>query len=185
MRLPENVWSSRALRRRLEQEARFESNQGKAQKKHYWFTVPEGDTLRGDIALRNFTPGPFDIEPHPAQIEMARHLRGELQRGYHFDGVWIVGWTHPPATWDVIHVDGDNVWSRLVMIWLDGDADPQYTVESDMPIPVMIENGPEYYIGLCLQAHAAYTEAYSAEALKEDMGIKDAQTSKEVLSTIN
>lgn len=185
MKLPENVWKSKVILNRLEAEARFESNFGFAEKKHYWFTVPEGDSKRGNIELRNFRPSEFDADPHPHQKGMAINLQSALQKEAGFDGVWIVGWTHPPSMAELIRIDGDNCWSRLVMIWLDEDADPKYTLESDIPIFEMIQNGIEYYLSLAHQAHEKWDEAYGKRAMKDDFQIKEGQMKKAALSTIN
>lgn len=183
--LPDNVWKSKALLRRLKAEAGFESNNGSPEKQHYWVLVPQADTRADEIILKNFEESPLDCLPHEIQQDMARQIRQELQRNQHYDGIWIVGWTHPPASWDVVRIDGDNCWGRLIMIWLDEDADPQYTVESDIHIATMVQNGIETYLNHAAEAHQRWLEEYGPKAMKNDMGIKEEQTVKETLSTIH
>lgn len=185
MRLPEEIWNSKVIKKRMRDEAHFECSHGLPIKAHYWFTVPQGDTRRGNLELRNFMPGVLDIDPHEHQKGMARTLRESLQREAHHDGVWILGWTHPPSSTDAILEDGDNCWGRLVMIWLDEDADPQYTVESDLPIAQMISHGMQYYIDLAQQAHERWKESYGKKALKEDFGITSEQQTKKALEALN
>lgn len=183
--LPSNIWKSKAIRTRLEQEARFESNHGRADKPHYWIIAPEGDSRRGEVVLSNFEESILDCEPHELQQDFARQIQKSVQKEAHFDGVWLVGWTHPPAGWDAIRVDGNNCWGRLIMIWLDEDADAQYTVESDIPFIQMVQAGVDNYITQAERAHHEYVAHYGKKAMKNDFGIKEDQTSKEALSTIH
>ncbi len=185
MKLPANIWNSKAIRNRLFAEASFECAHGMPSKFHYWVVVPEGDTMRGQIVLKNYTASPLSIDPHEMQQEFARQVREVLQKELHHDGVWVVGWTHPPEAWEAVRIDGDNVWGRLIMIWLDEDADPQYTVESDLPFLAMVEAGIENYLGQAARAHEAWSKEYGKKAMKEDFGIKANQTTKEALATLH
>ena len=183
--LPENLWTSPIIKNRLIVEATFDSNHGPAEKHQYWTIVPQADSKRGEIILKNFKPGVMDIEPHEMQQEFARRLQEGLQKHAHFDGFWLVGWTHPPASWEVIREDGDNCWYRLIMIWLDEDGDPHYTLESDMPFPTMVENGLEYYAKLAHEAHETWSAEYATKKMKKDMGLTDDQQTKAVLASIH
>ena len=186
MRIPENIWNSPVIRQRLLLEAAYECDtHGAPQHPFYWFNVPEGDTKRGALDLRNFVPTPFHIDPHALQMDFAREIREHLQSEEHHDGLWIVGWTHQPPQYEAIRIDGDNTWCRMVMIWLDEDADPQYTLESEVPFFQMVENGTSYYVGLAAEAYEKWQEIYSSKNLIKDMELKDDQISKPALEALN
>lgn len=183
--LPQNTYKSEIIRQRLFLEAGYEGVHGVSQKPYFWVVVPEADTKRGKIVLKNFKETETDVAPHPIQIEFAKELLERLQRTTHHDGIWIVGWTHPPDFSQIIRVDGDNVWSRLIMIWLDKDADPQFTLDSEMPVAQMVENGSAYYANLAEDAYETFMEEYSEGRMKEEMGLSDDQMTKAVLSSLN
>ena len=146
--LPENIWQSPVIRKRLEAEAAFECAHGSPQKPQYWICVPDATNIssRHNAVLKNYNAGVLDIDPHEMQQSFVQELRYRLQKEVGHDGVWIAGFTHPPATFEAIKVDGDNCWNRLVMIWLDGDCDPQFTVEFDRPFVELIQEGGHYLL---------------------------------------
>lgn len=184
--LPENIWNSPTIRQRLFSEAQIESSRGRAEKPYYYFNVPQVDNpVQQSIELRNYYPSIFDIDPHDLQKELALKIRQALQHEVSHGGCWIVGWTHPPAQMEAIREDGDNVWGRLVIIWLDEDADPHYTLESDISFIAMATNGVDYYVRLAENAHEKWLKEYSPKVLKEDMGLKDDQQHKDSLSTLH
>ncbi len=181
MKLPDNLWKSRAILSRLSKEAAFD-NPGLA---HYWFAVPEADTKVDLIELRNFEPSIFHIDPHPHQKGMAIEMMMELNRHIDHDGLWIVGWNRPPAGWESIKVDGDNCWSQMIMIWLDEDGDIKFPLTTELSIVEIVSSGIEYYVELCERAWQSWNENYGKRAMKSEFGIKDDQLSKVALSTIN
>lgn len=185
MSLPEHLWNSPVIRKRLYDEAGFESNHGAPHKVHYWMIVPEANIMRGEVILKNFEPNFCDIEPHEMQQEFARQVQKMLQSGLHHDGMWICGWTHPPASHDVIRVDGSTCWDRLVMIWLDEDGDPKFTVESDIPFAAMMESGERYYYDLAERAWGAWDEFYGKKAMKDDFAVTDGQQTKAALASLH
>jgi len=181
--LPENIWNSPAIRKRLWQEAGFDIDRG-VFKQQYWMLVPEAPSMRGEITLRNYTPSVIDVDPHELQVHFAKEMREALQRTVAHDGVWIVGYTHPPGSDQVVRVDGDNAWNRIIMIWLDEDADAQFTVESDLPFIDMVTAGKHYYCNLADQAWEKYEEAFGKRAMKGDFMLSEDQKNKEALSTL-
>lgn len=183
--IPEAVYKSMVLRDRLNMEAGFEGKNGRASKPHFWVTAPEADSKRGCIVLKNFRESEFDIAPHPVQQQFARELQAHLQREHHHDGMWIVGWTHPPEFANLIRIDGDNVWGRLIMIFLDEDADPQFTTESERLIADMVEDGIIYYGNMASASWEEWQAEYSARNMKDDMGLKDNQMIKATLSSLH
>lgn len=183
--LPENIWNSQVIKKRLWNEANFESNNGAPAKAHYWIVAPTVDGSRDHHILKNFSVGIMDVEPHDMQMAFAQELRYRLQKDLSHDGLWLVGWTHPPASWEAIKVDGDNCWNRLVMVWLDEDADPHFTVETDIPFVEMIGRGGHYYLELAEEAHKTWAEAYGKKARRDDFGLRDDQQTKKALAALN
>lgn len=180
-KLPENTWKSKVLLTRLAQEALFECRWGIPDRGLYWFLIPEADTGRGQNTLKNYKTDIMTDDPHPAQIEMAREIHTLLTRGASMDGYWIVGWTHPPAQWEGLKVDGDNCWGRLAMIWLDEDGDPHFTVEFDRLFADMMDDGAEYFAAMAVQAYIDWSAEYRPEVLRDEMGLADKDMTKAVL----
>lgn len=184
MILPENLWKSPVIQKRLAVEAGFECNgAGISEKKHYWCLVPFADSKDGVTVLRNYEKSLQDADPHEMQQEFARQVMTMLQREAGFDGLWLVGWTHPPSSYEVL-TDTGNCWARLIMIWHDSHGDPQYTVESDFPFVAMMEAGEAYYVGLAHDAHQQWKEVYGPKVLKADMGLKDHQVKSAALEAL-
>jgi hypothetical protein len=183
LRLPDNLWKSPVIKTRLLQEACFECNHGISEKKHYWVMVPQADTMTGVIGLKNYEENLQNADPHELQQDFAKKIMSSLMAHASFDGLWIVGFTHPPTTYGVI-TGTENCWNRLIAIWLDEDGDPQYTVESDFPFVQQVNMGDQYYVGLAVQAHEQWKEMYGRKAMKSDMMLKDSQTTKAALEAL-
>lgn len=184
-RLPQNVWNAPKLRQRMEDEAGFECSWGIPDRKLYWISVPESDTLRGNIELRNFEPSLINFDPHDHQKGMALQLRQALQKEISFDGVWIVGWTHPPSVDSAIRIDGDNAWNRLIVAWLDKDADWQFTCEFDSPLWEMVQNGIVYYLEAIENSWHQWDENFGRKALKHNFEIKESEQKAATLESMN
>jgi len=181
--LPSNLWKSPVIKSRLLEEAAFEGQQGLAEKVFYWVIVPEADSKDGTIVLKNFKPNLTDIEPHEMQKHFVKELQRFLMKEIHFNGMWTVGWTHPPTSYDVLTAD-DNCWNRLIFIWHDADGDPHYTLESEMPFIQMVESGMQYYAELANQAHEQWREVYSSTRMKSDMMLTEDQQTKASLEAL-
>jgi len=183
--IPEDVYKSMIIRDNLIIEAHFEGKNGRASKPYFWVTVPEADTKRGCVILKNFKESEFEIAPHPVQQQFSRELQAHLQREHHHDGMWIVGWTHPPEFADLIRIDGDNVWSRMIVCYLDSDADWQFSIDFERPVAEMIEDGVAYFGDQASNAFETWRTEYSAKKMKDDMGLKDNQMTKATLSSLH
>ena len=181
--LPENFWSSPVIKKRLANEATFECDRGEPEKPHYWCRAPMADTKDGSLILKNFEPSMMDCAPHEMQQEFARVVQEMLMVEAGFDGMWIVGWTHPPSTYGVI-TDTENCWGRLICIWLDAGGDPQFTLESDLDFTDMMESGEHYYVGLAHEGYQTWLGMYGKKALKEDMGLMESQMKHEALEAL-
>ncbi len=181
--LPSNLWNSPVIKKRLAQEAAFECAWGVPDKKQYWCMVPLADSKDGFTVLKNYGTNHMNADPHEMQQVFARKIMTELQQKAHFDGLWLVGFTHPPTTYQTL-TDTDNCWGRLIAIWFDEDGDPQYTLESDLPYIKQAEVGEQYYVGLANQAHDQWKAIYGKKAMKNDMMLKESQTSKAALEAL-
>lgn len=182
--LPQNLWKSPVIKARLDMEAAFECRHGISDKKHYWVLVPESDTRNGVVILKNFEPNLQDVEPHEMQQEFARQVQQMLQKEASFDGLWLVGYTHPPSSYGVL-TDTENCWNRLIAIWHDQDGDPQYTLESDLPFINQLQAGEMYYVELAHQSHKQWEKIYGRKAMKSDMLLEEGQTTKAALEALN
>lgn len=184
--LPENLWKSRTIQSALLDEAMFENTvYGKSPKPQYWVSVPQADTLSGNIFLKNYDRNEFNIDPHQMQIEFAKDLRQILQKEAHFDGFWVIGYTHPPSTANVISVEADDCWNRMFILWFDGDGDPHIAMEVDIPFVNILQNGMAYYADMATKAWDAWNVEYNPNRVKKDMNLSDSQMTKKALSTIN
>ena len=181
--LPNNLWKSQVIKDRLYAEACFECDRGIADKSYYWVLVPQADIRADLVELKNYKPSITDVDPHEVQIAFAKDLQLALQKEAHFDGLWIVGYTHPPTTYETL-TDTGNCWSRLIMLWLDTDGDPQYTLESDLNFHTQLEHGVEYYIKLAHDAHKQFEEQFSQSQLKKDMMLKEEEQRREALEAL-
>ena len=94
--LPENLWKSPVIQERLIQEALFDCRYGVPEKPLFDVMVPQADTKIGQIQLRNYEPSLAQVAPHPIQVQFGKNLLDILMKELHFNGLWIVGWTHPP-----------------------------------------------------------------------------------------
>lgn len=182
--LPSNAWNSAVIRKRLHQEAAFDQSLV-PEKDQYYILACHPDTKLDQVALVNFDVGPLDPPPHEMQMAFASTLREELQKNWHHDGFWLVGFTHPPSTFESIKVDGDNCWNRFLIIWADKDGDIKFPFETEEQFVEILKNGLEYYVNTAEKCWQAWNEAYGAKAIEEEFGIKDEQMSKPVLASLN
>ncbi len=182
--LPSELWNSPVIKKRLFAEACFECDWGIPDKKFYWCMVPLADSKNGFAVLKNYKDDAMNSDPHEMQQVFARKIMEELQRHAHFDGLWLVGFTHPPTSYETLTDTGNNCWNRMICIWFDDDGDPQYTLESDLPFIKQAEVGEQYYVNLAQEAHASWKEIYGRGAMKTDMMLKDGQTKMAALEAL-
>lgn len=184
MHLPNNLWKSPVIQERLMVEAAFEGDRGAPETPLFWVVVPQADTKDDQLVFSNFEPTLQRPLPHELQIDFAKGLQKDLQKEAGFDGLWVVGWTHPPSVMGVLK-DMDNCWNRLIFIWLDKDGDPQFTLESELAFVQIVQHGIEYYIGLAHDAHKQWKDLYSDKALKADMDLTEDQQRRAALEALN
>lgn len=181
--LPENLWKSPVIQERLIQEALFDCRYGVPAKPYFDVMVPQADTKIGQIQLRNYTPSMAEVAPHPIQVQFAKNLLDILMKELHFNGLWIVGWTHPPTSYAAL-TEMDNAWQRLIIIWLDQDGDPQYTIDYDKPVVEIIADGLELHAKKAEDAHQQWRQIYSDTAMREDMALTEDQQKRMTLEAL-
>lgn len=134
--------------------------------------------------MQNYVTNPHHIDPHELQIGFADELRFMLQKHVGNDGYWAVGYTHPPVASPIL-IDADNTWDRLVMFWMDEDADVQFSIDYVRPFIELINEGGDYFIQKAAEAHKAWSVEYGRKAIKSDMAIKDSQITKPTISSLH
>jgi hypothetical protein len=178
MKYPDSVLESPIIEDTIKAQGEAESlgASGDNSKGHVWALTVRPST-RGVVLLQNFTPTIMDIEPHEVQRSFARELLLVLNKEAGMNGGWVVGYSHPPTVGDALHVNGDNVWGRLFMLWLDQDGDPQFSVEADKPFHAVFEEGSMYYVGQCYKAYTEWSKLRGVNVLK-DLGFTEANMVK-------
>lgn len=186
-KLPERFWNSQTIQDRLYNEACFEGQNGCSQTPMFWAVVPEADDPRSrrTIVLANFEATEFNPPPHELQQQFGAQLMIGLNTNLSHDGVWIVGFTHPPGFDQVVRVDGDNCWYRMIMMWLDSGGDPQFVAESEVPFVKMVQNGQQAYLEMAEKAWQEWNEIIGPRSLKDDFGVSEGQVVYEALENLH
>lgn len=95
----------------------------------YFAVVTRSNGLVHPFATDQFANDP----PDDARRGFLQSLCWNLNRNLRHDGAWICAWTHP----GLAVVQGDGTMSRqptrFVLLWVDKDGDPQFTVENEEP----------------------------------------------------
>lgn len=182
MKYPDGVLTSGLIRERLAMEGTFDCRKGDGTKGHYW-AISQLPSTREIVGSQNFVPSVFDIDPHPMQKNLAEELLRSLNREVGHDGGWIVGFSHPPASHNLIRSDGDNVFARMFCIWLDEDGDPQFTYETDEDMAMVIQTGSHYFTQMCEESYQKWLDLLGKQSRKE-LGIKDSDLTKLAQSTM-
>ena len=124
-----------AIRRRLVMEAQFEDGPG-----IFWSVM-----VRPDGFPRVETSGKNTLGPVPEQVMFAYDMVGALNKHLHHDGAWIVAYTNPQYPASVI--DAFTTYNRFIFLWVDADADPQFTIECSQSLFFeVLEKGPDYWM---------------------------------------
>lgn len=120
-KLEENDIVTPALLRRFQAEADFEGGSGL-----FCAFIPRPN---GELITHH--PGTWMVIPE--QVMWAADVLKRLNRELHHDGAWVVCFTdpapdgHPEAV--IIQGSGHREYARYVLMWMDPDADIQFSIE--------------------------------------------------------
>lgn len=113
----------------------------------------------------------IDLDPSVEQFQFAMSLSYALNKEIAYDGSWLVAWTHPPHVAEALRVNPRLEWRRLVMIFLDKDGDPQFTVDSVRIWPDVAASGILHFVDQCQQAIEQWKMQLKVLDLKADQSI--------------
>lgn len=119
--LPEHDVITPTLLRRFRDEGAFEDADGR----HCGLILRDG----GRDLIKHAPPDSLD--PSPEQLLWAGDILRLLNRELHHDGAWVVVFTHvlPVDAFCILRDVSAANYGRYALIWVDQDADPQFTVE--------------------------------------------------------
>ena len=120
----------------------------------------------------------FDNEPTAPQLAFGMDVLKGLNKEIAHNGSWLVAWTHPPHFSEYLRVNPQMEWKRLVMIFLDKDGDPQFTVDSVRPFWEQVQSGAHHFVDQCEQAIQEWKQQLQILDLKENQTINLAQSGK-------
>lgn len=120
----------------------------------------------------------IDLDPSVEQFSFAMSLCTELNKEMHHNGAWLVAWTHPPHAAEALRVNPALEWRRLVMLFLDKDGDPQFTIDSVRPWPDIAVSGVHHFVDQAEQGIQMWREQMDALELKENQTIQLAKSGK-------
>jgi len=104
----------------------------------------------GKLAMLSDTPNPMLA----ADCELyARDMALGLNRMLHHNGYWILQWCHPEPI-PVVSFQG-RTYRKVNTIFVDGDGDPQFTIECEDPIHAILSRGVDHWAE---QAEQAWTK---------------------------
>lgn len=124
-----------AVKKRILDEAQFEGGEGL-----YWALLVAADGQQRTLVNPPNLPGPA-----ADQAMFALDMAPALNRHLHHDGAWIVGFTDPVQKPTAL--DQWTSFGRFFFLWLDADADPQFTLENDDHFADVLVQGPDYWMG--------------------------------------
>lgn len=130
-----------AITQRLKAEAEFEGGPAL-----YWALLVAADGQQRRVQNPPDLPGPA-----ADQLMFGLDMGGALNRHLHHDGAWIVGFTDPLSRPTVL--DQWTNFGRFFFLWVDQDADPQFTLECDDHFADVLMRGPDHWLG---QAETAW-----------------------------
>lgn len=125
-----------------------------ADEREAWMAVMRSN---GEIRIKCNSPA----HPHMSQSLFAIEMLRDLNKRIANSGAWTVGWCHG--------------YTRMILIWMDGDGDPQFTVEVDDRIADIIKAGVDHFTAQCYEAWAKWCWSQDILDLKPEQTFKKAQ----------
>jgi len=93
------------------------------------------------------------LNPDPVQQMFVRDMATALNRHLRHDGAWIVALTDPAP--QLLVVDATAEYQSWLLLWLDEDGDPGFTIDNDEPFWRVLQQGPNHWLA---QADAAWDQ---------------------------
>lgn len=147
-RLDPDMMFSRTMRERLNLESEVQSDFGTST--CLWYAVIRRPS--GHIVIeRNYDPGDTlemltPLDPPSHQQIYAEQAAIMLNKECAHDGAWIVALTHAPEFADLLRVNPNYEWRRMVKLWMDADGDVQFAVDNIEPFSVIMQVSLEHFI---------------------------------------
>lgn len=165
IRKDEDLMVSPTLQRRLAHEAEFDNGTPGG----IWFVL-----RRQSGAMVAVKGKPSLVAPHPAQQMWAMDMAQALNKHLHHDGLWVVGFTNPPPNAIMFlagqALDAEPIYDRWIILFVDKDGDPQFTIENDDDFNVTLLRGPDDLIEECEVKWQAWHEH-----MRDNLGKKAVQ----------
>lgn len=154
----ERMLFSKAVRERLNLEAAVQSDVGT--EREYWFAVrccEDGSR----VIERNYDPNKqidliATIDPPWYQQVWAEQMGEHLNRESAHNGAWIVAFTHPPNFGDLLRVDPNQDWRRVVKLWMDAEGDVAFALDCVDPFFQIAQRNTDHFIEQAEQAWAQW-----------------------------
>lgn len=138
---------SKALRERLDLECQMSDDMEPSS--YSWYAV-KITTCGKTVIERNFDPRDKSLYAVPDvpvdQMLWAEEACRVLNKECHHDGMWVVGFTHPPSLGDLVAVNKQEFWKRIVKVWLDADGDVSFTADCVDPWWAVAQQSTDHFI---------------------------------------
>jgi len=106
--------------------------------------------MTDNAGVQGIKKGHMVPDPDEMRSMFARDLCFALNRNLHHDGVWSVGWVNLKMSPVVVEPPH---YTQLIILWMDGDGDVRFPIESERPIADMMLEGMNYWLDVCEQGY--------------------------------
>lgn len=110
----------------------------------YWMVVTTSD---GEQHIRTLCEPPL-----PYQQMFCRDLGAGLNRHLHHNGAWIVGLVEAKPLLVIDEAGAGRDYERAILLWVDEDGDPQFTIEVEDDWSRILSVGPDHWINKAEEA---------------------------------
>lgn len=114
-----------------------------------WFAIINRGGINSEF-VGNFNGDEHDYVTRPPdyQVAFGCRLAQLLNKQISHNGHWIVAFTHGPLPNFGLVIPGrpTDDWRRFIMLWLDEDGDPQFTVDNVEPFSIVAQASNDHWI---------------------------------------